>query len=140
MDVHKRGFWMKKAQTWSLDVMVATGMFVIVIISFFYIIQLASETSKADELLKEGEDIQDILISSKPEESLSIIVGRIVDENKLNDLAKEDYENLKNQLGVRGDFCIHFEDDEGNIIYINKSTNRAGIGSSRVVIGGIACN
>ncbi len=140
MHVHKKGFWMRKAQTWSLDAMVATGMFIIVIMSFFYIIQLTSEISKADELLREGEDIQDILISSKPEESLSIIVGRIVDENKLNDLAKEDYENLKKKLGVRGDFCIHFEDDEGNIIYINESTKRAGIGSSRVYIGGIACS
>lgn len=131
---------MKKAQTWSLDVMVATGMFVIVIISFFYIISLTSATSKTDELLREGEDIQDILISSKQEESLNIVVGRIIDENKLNDLAEEDYENLKKQLGVRGDFCIHFEDDEGNIIYINESTKRAGIGSSRVYIGGMACS
>ena len=55
---------MKKAQTWSIDVMIAVGIFIVVVILFFYIIN-QSKTTKTEELTIEGETIPDILISSK---------------------------------------------------------------------------
>ena len=131
---------MKKAQTWSLDAMIAVGMFVIVIMSFFYIVSQISETGKTDELVIEGRKIQDSLISSGSGGNLNIIVGNAVDEKGLNNLAEKDYEKLKREFGVRGDFCIHFEDDDGNIIYINETTKRVGIGSNRVRIDGTCCS
>ena len=127
---------MKKAQTWSIDVMIAVGIFIVVIISFFYIIN-QSKTTKTEELTTEGETIPDILISSEPGENISAVVENIVDQEKLDELAGKSYEDLKKELGVKGDFYIHFEDEEGNIIYIDDE-GRVGIGSDKVNITPIA--
>jgi len=124
---------MKKAQTWSIDVMIAVGIFIVVVILFFYIIN-QSKTTKTEDLTTEGETIPDILISSEPKENLSAVVENIVDQGKLDELAGKSYEDLKKELGIKGDFYIHFEDEEGNIIYINKEEEIIGIGSGEVKI------
>ena len=128
---------MRKAQTWSLDVMIAIFIFIVVVIGFFYILDMSSKPDEAEKLKDEGETIPDILISSETGESQSAVMEKRVDEGKIDELVersqtKEGYENLKKELGIEGEFYIHFEDDEGNIIYINETT--AGIGSDEVTI------
>ncbi len=128
---------MKKAQTWSLDVMIAIFIFIVVIIGFFYIIDMSSKPDEAEKLKDEGETIPEILISSETGENQSAVMGKRVDEGKIDELVekaknKEGYENLKKELGIEGEFYIHFEDDEGNIIYINESDGTVGIGSHEV--------
>jgi len=132
MYVHKRGVLMKRAQTWSLDVMVAVGIFIVVVITFFYIIN-QSKTTKTEELTTEGETIPDILISSETGENLSTVVENIVLEEKLDELANKNYDDLKKELGIKGDFYIHFEDEHGNIIYIDDE-GKVGMGSDEVEI------
>jgi len=73
---------MKKAQTWSLDAIVAIGIFIVVIIGFFYIIDMSSKPNNAEKLKDEGETIPDILISSETGENQSAIVEKKVDEEK----------------------------------------------------------
>jgi len=124
---------MKRAQTWSLDVMVAVGIFIVVVITFFYIINQTSKTSKTEELTTEGETIPDILISSETGENLSTVVENIVLEEKLDELANKNYDDLKKELGIKGDFYIHFEDEHGNIIYIDDE-GKVGMGSDEVEI------
>jgi hypothetical protein len=130
---------MKKAQTWSLDVMIAIFIFIVVVIGFFYIIDMSSKPDEAEKLKDEGETIPDILISSGTGENQSVVMEKRVDEGKIDKLVekgktKEGYENLKKELGIEGEFYIHFEDDEGNIIYINESSGTVGIGSHEVEI------
>jgi len=124
---------MKRAQTWSLDVMVAVGIFIVVVITFFYIINQTPKTSKTEELTTEGETIPDILISSETGENLSTVVENIVLEEKLDELANKNYDDLKKELGIKGDFYIHFEDEHGNIIYIDDE-GKVGMGSDEVEI------
>lgn len=119
--------------------MVAVGIFIVVVITFFYIIDQISKTNKLLELTTEGETISDVLISSEPEENLSTVVENVVLEEKLEELANKNYDDLKKELGIKGDFCIHFEDDEGNIIYIDDE-GRVGIGSDEVIINGTVCS
>ena len=125
---------MKKAQTWSLDVMIAVGIFIVVVITFFYIIDQTSKTSKTEELTTEGETIPDILISSETGENLSAVVEKKVNEEKIMELANKNYDDLKKELGIKGDFYIHFEDEDGNIIYIDDEEGIVGIGSGEVEI------
>lgn len=125
---------MKRAQIWSLDLMVAVGIFIVVIITFFYIINQLSKTNKFLELTTEGKIISDVLISSEPEEDLSTVVENIVKEEKLMELANKNYDDLKRELGIKGDFYIHFEDEDGNIIYIDDEEGIVGIGSGEVEI------
>jgi len=130
---------MKKAQTWSLDVIIAIFIFIVVIIGFFYIIDMSSKPNEAEKLKDEGEAVPDILISSETGENQSAVLEKKVDEGKIDELVEksqtpEGYEELKKELGIEGDFYIHFEDDEGNIIYINESDDTVGIGSDEVTI------
>jgi len=130
---------MKKAQTWSLDVIIAIFIFIVVVIGFFYIIDMSSKPNEAEKLKDEGETVPDILISSETGENQSTVLEKRVDEGKIDELVeksqtKEGYENLKKELGIEGEFYIHFEDDEGNIIYINESDETVGIGSHEVTI------
>jgi len=130
---------MKKAQTWSLDVIIAIFIFIVVIIGFFYIIDMSSKPNEAEKLKDEGETVPDILISSETGENQSAVLEKKVDEGKIDELVEksqtpEGYEELKKELGIEGDFYIHFEDDEGNIIYINESDDTVGIGSDEVTI------
>ncbi len=130
---------MKKAQTWSLDVMIAVFIFIVVVIGFFYIIDMSSKPDEAEKLKDEGETVPDILISSETGENQSAVMEKKVDEGKIDELVekiqtKEGYENLKKELGIEGEFYIHFEDDDGNIIYINESAETVGIGSDQVNI------
>jgi len=130
---------MKKAQTWSLDVMIAISIFIVVVIGFFYIIDMSSKPNEAEKLKDEGETVPDMLISSETGENQSAVLEKKVDEGKIEELiekskTKEEYENLKKELGIEGEFYIHFEDDEGNIIYINESDGTVGIGSDKVEI------
>ncbi len=130
---------MKKAQTWSLDVMIAIFIFIVVIIGFFYIIDMSSKPNEAEKLKDEGETVPDILISSGTGENQSAVLEKKVDEGKIDELIEksqtpEGYENLKKELGIEGEFYIHFEDDDGNIIYIDESDGTVGIGSDKVKI------
>ena len=130
---------MKKAQTWSLDVIIAIFIFIVVVIGFFYIIDMSSKPNEVEKLKDEGETVPDILISSETGENQSTVLEKRVDEGKIDELVeksqtKEGYENLKKELGIEGEFYIHFEDDEGNIIYINESDETVGIGSHEVTI------
>ncbi|MDD5086343.1 MAG: hypothetical protein PHV16_01195 [Candidatus Nanoarchaeia archaeon] len=137
---------MKKAQTWSLDLMIAILIFIVVIISFFYIINSSLQETDTDKLKQEAEFIPERLISSDTnnnqiyqgvnEESPG---GNIIDDKYLNNLVEksktpEGYEEIRKELGIQGDFYIHFEDEEGNIIYIDDDNDIAGIGHEDVEI------
>jgi len=120
-------------------VMIAIFIFIVVIIGFFYIIDMSSKPNEAEKLKDEGETVPDILISSGTGENQSAVLEKKVDEGKIDELIEksqtpEGYENLKKELGIEGEFYIHFEDDDGNIIYIDESDGTVGIGSDKVKI------
>ena len=60
---------------------------------------------------------------------LSFASDGIINQNKLKDIQKMNYEELKNYLNVKNDFCIYIEDGNGNIILAKGSSklNRDGI-------------
>ena len=74
------------------------------------------------------------LVSSQ--EKVSIVDGGAVDDNKLRELLSLSYPELKQELGVKSDFAIYFEDGEGNIIEV---LDTACIGSENVKVNGQKC-
>jgi hypothetical protein len=56
----------------------------------------------------------------------------IVDEKKLKEVQNMDYEEFKNLLNAKKDFCVYIEDENGNII-LSK-------GSSKLNEDGIPCS
>ncbi len=128
----------RKSQTWSTDAIIATVVFLVIIITFFSVLTGKAQSERVKELAEEGSKIPDLL-TSYDNSSIAFIKGTVVDPDKLDEFAKMDYEDLKGQFGLQGDFCIHFEDEDGNIVFIGEA-KKVGIGSPRVTISGIACS
>ena len=128
-----------KAQTWSVDVMIAIVIFSVIILGFFYITGLTAQSERLKAMASEAEKVHESLTTTGNKSSLAFIEGGKIDSQKLAEFANMDYEEIKKQLGIEGgDFCIHLEDEEGNIVSIS---GKAGIGSGKVEISdNIYCN
>ncbi|MFW9876721.1 MAG: hypothetical protein ACFFG0_26805 [Candidatus Thorarchaeota archaeon] len=123
-----------KAQAWSMDIALAVVIF---IVAFFVIYNIATTRTPSDvsNLYQEAERISKEATSENS--TLSVVSGEVLNETKIQNLLGEDYSELKKKVRVEHDFCIYFEDDEGNIIKIQDAS---GIGSSEINISGIECS
>ena len=65
---------------------------------------------------------------SKQISGLGFVDADVVDIENLKDFANRNYKEIKKSLGIKNDFCIHFEDKEGNLIDISPITGKKGIG------------
>jgi len=60
-----------------------------------------------------------------------------VDEGKLQAVLGEDYGKIKETLGLKGNFCIYFEDADGRVIPVSGDT--LGFGSGEISINERSC-
>ncbi|MAE42202.1 hypothetical protein CMO93_00395 [Candidatus Woesearchaeota archaeon] len=129
---------MKNSQAWSFDIMLAVIIFIGTIFFFFAILNKAPGT-KVDELEQDASRIIEDMVSDDFE--FRVTDGDKVNVTKLGDLIGN-YSDIKSKLKIENEFCIFFEDEDGNIIYINISENRnyTGIGSGIINVGGIPCS
>ena len=125
---------MKKSQAWSIDIMLAIVIFITTIVLFFVFLNPAQESS-VDELQNEASIVLKELETDDPD--LGIIDGTIVNETKLQELLGKDYQDIKKKLRIKNDFCIYFEDKNGNIIYIDAT--HTGVGSDTITVSDIPC-
>ncbi|MBI3051063.1 hypothetical protein HYY74_01260 [Candidatus Woesearchaeota archaeon] len=130
---------LRKGQNWSFDAMLAVGIFLLVIISFFYITSKASQGKKLDFFADEAGRIPDIFNKAQNDTLIFMVDGNKVDRERLENFSGLDYRDVKARLGIRSDFCIHFEDEQGNLIFINETANITGFGSSKAVVSNITC-
>lgn len=115
----------RKTQTLSFDVLVAVGVFIAAVVVVLYLVSQPKGTrATLEDLTEEGETISSQLIStgSEPSSEMAIVVKNRLDKDALADLAKLPYNELKSLLGVKEDFCIHFEDENGNLVDIEDNT------------------
>ena len=123
----------KRGQSWSFDIALAVVIFILTTITFFAF-------SNSDNTRKLGavqSEAHYILEHVKAENSpLQIVDNQEVDVVKLQQFASTDYEELKEEAGITNDFCIYFEDEDGNVVAIDGNN---GIGSSTINISGAPC-
>ena len=65
----------------------------------------------------------------------------VLNDNTINDSSLDcvytsAYDSVKQNLRVKGDFCIFLEDENGQIIAVN---NRNSFGSAELLVGGAPC-
>jgi hypothetical protein len=130
----------KRGQNWSLDIVLAFIVFVL-IIAIFYTLLTNNTSSKTDQLQLEANTLANNLDSSTGLDSkLSIMYKSSVDSNKASQLFDSDYDSLKNQFGFRGDFCIYIVDNKGNLVTVNTSRGYVnGFGNGNLSINGHPC-
>lgn len=123
-----------KAQSWSVDIMLAVVIFIGSFFIFYTLFDQGSN-SKVDSLRDEAAVV--IKGMSSGEDTIRVVSNNEVNLSKVSELKNISYEELKRMLRVEGEFCIYFEDDKGNVVLINNSYR--GIGSSNINISGIPC-
>ena len=126
------------SQAWSIGIMLAVVIFIGAVFVFFGILNTKQGT-KADELRDEAINALKAIASGDPD--IGIIIDDEIDQEKLDVLLSTNYSIIKKKLRIKNDFCLYFEDENGDIIYINVSTSatHAGIGSDKIKISGIPC-
>jgi len=126
---------MAKSQSWSLDVIIAVVVFVGAFLLFFSAVQ-NDEDTKLEDAKKE---VIYILAAIKSEDSAYSIMknDEVKDEELFKLTENPDFQALKENLGVKNDFCIFFEDANGDVLLINGSVY--GVGSPNIQIAGQQC-
>jgi len=127
-------------QSWSLDIILAFVIFVL-IIGIFYTMLNTNADNKTEHLQLEANAVANNLDSSTGlNSSLSIMQKGSIDKNKLEDLYNSTYPQLKNQFGIRGEFCIYLIDQYGNLITVNTTEGELnGFGNGNLSINGQPC-
>lgn len=109
-------------------------LFLGIIIILFVAISIIEKSQIPDPKLKEDAEK---LLNAISTNSLKLLDSNELNEKSFEEISKKEYVNLKNGLGLKSDFCIHFEDINGNVIKINGKDAR--VGSERVKVNGISC-
>lgn len=129
---------MRRSQIWSTDVMIAAGIFVVGLIIFFVIMTTTSRSHKMQELTAEADTLATAVVTTEKNTTnlCTLVFDNVVDKAKISECASN-YKRAKSALGIKNDFCIHFEDEQGNIINLSSLTGREaegniGIGSDDI--------
>ncbi len=103
----------KKAQVWSLDVIVAIIIFTSgIILLFIFAINYTNQAeNKLDDLLSQGRTAAELILSN---EDSGILSGNIINQTKLESLYNSDYEILRSKFGVKNNFYFTFDGLEIN--------------------------
>lgn len=128
---------MKKGQTYSLDIILAVGVFVVAITFLFIYVGTRQEAISIEELEREGEYLTEVLRNSPNKTFVIIESGNKINKKRLDVVANLSYSEIKQGVGVRSDFCVYLEDRDGNLV--NVTGNLTGFGSPAVNISGYRC-
>ena len=109
---------MKKAQVWSMDVIIAITIFTLIFIGLFLTIGIASKGSKSGTLINENEVISEALLADT--RNISIMSENKLDKAAILNFSQKGYEEIKAELGITSDFCIYFEETDGDITDIEE--------------------
>jgi len=125
----------KKAQTWSVDVVLGLLIFVGAFFIFYAVLNQNPNT-KVKNLKEEASTV--IKQVSSDSSQLRIVDGNEINLSRAGELKNLSYVELKNMLRIEGDFCVYIEDENGNVILINNSYRA--IGSPDINVTGVPCS
>lgn len=105
----------RKGQTYSMDLIIGAVIFILLVV-IFLALMLVNRSQDYDlraqvDFLFDGFDSQ----SSTPS-SIKLFQGSSVDSAQVQALFESNYTELKQELGIRDDFCIMFIDSSGGLM------------------------
>ena len=109
--------------------------FIVILRTMMASTEIPKAAEKAD-LEQEAKTLMDTVASEGTD--ISLIKSNELVEEKIERLNNMDYNQFKDTLGVRSDFCVYFEDATGNLIKIDGI--EPGIGSEKIRINGKPCH
>lgn len=120
-----------KGQTWSFDLIVAIILFIVVVTLFYTFLSGDKVGNKTTSLESDVKTITTQLNCDINNDGVCIIKKGRIDSDKVTDLTKENYEDIKVKLGITGDFCIYLKDSTGALVEMN---NLSGIGNGELLL------
>ena len=81
--------------------------------SLLVILVLLFYQKKSSSNIEEAKKIAEMVTDNHP---VSITSNGVIDYGKLQELENTGYEDLKQYLGTKKDFCIYIEDGNGDVI------------------------
>ncbi|MFQ5531753.1 MAG: hypothetical protein ACE5ES_04015 [Candidatus Nanoarchaeia archaeon] len=125
----------KKAQAWSLDLVVASLIFLVGIITLYiYAVNFSSQSQEQlNELFYEGNLASELILS---DEDLGILTDGKVNQTKLDDFYGLSYQEQRNLLGVKNDFYFNItglESPSGTPISYVGNPPSVGSGSENLI-------
>lgn len=120
-----------------LNPLILTLILVYILIIFLYFLDVPQKVMQEQKIKYDGEKILKSVIY--PEKTLvkhsrqistgfAFVDNDVVNIEKLRDFARVNYDDIKSSLDIKTDFCIHFEDEDGNLVDISPITGKKGIG------------
>ena len=132
----KRNQMIKKKEWLNFD-NAAVFIIILLVISVLRAI-VSGEAGTAGSKVDLAEEAAAVLSKITDERTpISLLKSNELLEEKVEQLEKMDYGEIKSMLGIKSDFCIYFEDISGNAITIDGIS--PGIGSNRILINGGSC-
>ncbi len=134
---------LKKGQNWSLDLILGIVIFVL-ILSIFYMLISKGSNSDVDAMKSNAGRIMNYFDASKSDSDNVILNGNTVNTTALENLYNSgDYDLIRSELGITGDFCIVLEDSNNRIIVMDSTSNYPqviyGFGGDELNISGCFC-
>lgn len=109
-----------------MDLIMATVLFIAIFGAFYGFITYIIVEPEEKMLAREGQQVVTSL--SAKDSTTQIIEAEELDIQKIEELVKQDYPQLKGQLGLKNDFCIYIEDEDGKLV---KMGNKNSIGNDK---------
>jgi hypothetical protein len=108
---------MRKAQTWSFDLIIAVVLF-IVVVAVFYSFLSADRYQDTTSRLESGAEliINELNCDAGGSDDYCIITKGRVSEESLTKLSGANYDQVKTSLGVTGEFCIYLRSADGTLV------------------------
>ncbi len=135
----------RKGQALSVDLVIGVLIF-LVALGAIYSLLGSRQQEDPTPLRIESEVIATILTSNASSQQLQVADNNQLSMDQLGMLAHQaqgDYGSLKEQLGIKNEFCIYLQDDQGNLVYIRdqNGTRYSGIGSGSddLNVSGVEC-
>lgn len=126
-----------KGQVWSMDAILAVVLVVMAVIGLIVFSSSQVSTRRTATLVEESAVLSDTLGAPG---DIGVIADTL-DEQRVAQLARMDYLQIKQELGLASDFCIHFTDTAGNLKDVG-GVRFLGSPSINVSVGGLryTCN
>ncbi|MFH1073202.1 MAG: hypothetical protein V1743_07280 [Nanoarchaeota archaeon] len=129
----------KKAQTWSIDLIIAVVIFIL-IIAIFYTLLVREPKADIADLKSSGKYIGDKINTQLGSGDCAFMKDNEIDPEKLERCFNSDPEKFMRENNINSKFCIFVIDQNGRLITVGSSDNaRVGFGYSELNISGTLC-
>lgn len=119
---------MKKGQVWSIELTITITIFLFALVIFAGIV-----LKKGSNVSGLSADAEKTMLALSSGSDSSVLDNNVLNKSKAGNL---NYTQLRQDLGLKNDVCIYFEDKNGRLISL-EGTNA--VGNSNVQVNGQPC-